>query len=550
MRKKQQQTRGGGARVEHLEDRQLLTAYYVNPGGSDAADGLSPQTAWQSVAKVDATSFQAGDAVLFAGGSTFGGTLRFGADDAGTAAAPIMVGSYGDSGLRATLSAGNAADGIAVSNTSGLLISGLNVVGAGQANSSYSGIRFDNSLAGNVRLPYVHIDSVDVSGFGKYGITVGGSNGKSGFSDVSITNANVHDNVVGGIETHGVFSSSATGYANAGVYVGHCLVHDNPGFAGSTSHVGDGIVLSDDDGVTIERNVAWNNGAKNTHVGGPVGVWAWDVNRAVIQFNESHHNHTGSTADGGGFDFDGGVTNSVIQYNYSHDNDGPGYALFQFSGARPFHDNVVRYNVSENDARKNGYGAIDLWNGGAGVSNCDVYNNTVYVSPTATGTPRAVYFQSATTNIHVRDNIFQTTGGVTLADVQGKQSGLLFQGNDYCSSGAAFKVRQANKTYSSLTAWRSATGQEKIGTAAVGSSADPRLTAPGSGGTIGNADLLASGLTAYRLQASSPMINTAVNLWTTFNLEPGRQDFYGTALPGTQSAASAYAYDVGAAEWA
>src|SRR3954470_5300607 len=252
------------ARVEHLEDRRLLTAYYVNPGGSDAADGLSPQTAWQSVAKVDATSFQAGDAVLFAAGATFGGTLQFGADDVGNAAAPIMVGSYGDAGARATLSAGSAADGIAISNTAGLSISGLNVVGAGQANNSYSGIRVDNALAGNVRLPYLHIDSVDVGGFGRYGITVGGSNGKSGFSDVSITNANVHDNVVGGIETHGVFSASATGYANAGVYIGHCLVHDNPGYAGSTNHVGDGIVLSDADGLTIERNVAWNNGARNT----------------------------------------------------------------------------------------------------------------------------------------------------------------------------------------------------------------------------------------------------------------------------------------------
>ena len=37
--------------------------------------------------------------------------------------------------------------------------------------------------------------------------------------------------------------------------------------------------------------------------------------------------------------------------------------------------------------------------------------------------------------------------------------------------------------------------------------------------------------------------------WTTFNLDPGRQDFYGVALPGTQSAAAGYAYDVGAAEW-
>jgi len=128
-------------------------------------------------------------------------------------------------------------------------------------------------------------------------------------------------------------------------------------------------------------------------------LWVWDVNRATIQYNESHHNQTSSTADGGGFDLDGGVTNSIVQYNYSHDNAGPGYGVFQFSGARPFHDNTVRYNVSANDARKNNYGAIAFWNGGSGIKAVDVYNNTVYLSPSGTTIPKAIQFQSATTNV-------------------------------------------------------------------------------------------------------------------------------------------------------
>src|SRR3954451_25199826 len=95
MQKNQQRTHVADARIERLKGRQLLTAYYVNPGGSDAADGLSPQTAWQSVAKVDTTSFGGGDAVVFADAAEFGGTVQFGADDAGTAGSPITVGSYG-----------------------------------------------------------------------------------------------------------------------------------------------------------------------------------------------------------------------------------------------------------------------------------------------------------------------------------------------------------------------------------------------------------------------------------------------------------------------
>ena len=37
--------------------------------------------------------------------------------------------------------------------------------------------------------------------------------------------------------------------------------------------------------------------------------------------------------DGVGFDFDGGVTNSVMQYNYSHDNDAAGFLRAQYAFA-------------------------------------------------------------------------------------------------------------------------------------------------------------------------------------------------------------------------
>jgi len=63
----------------------MLAAYYVSPGGSDAADGLSPASAWKTVAPVNAKDFAPGDQVLFQGGSTFNGTAHFSAEDAGTA---------------------------------------------------------------------------------------------------------------------------------------------------------------------------------------------------------------------------------------------------------------------------------------------------------------------------------------------------------------------------------------------------------------------------------------------------------------------------------
>src|SRR5271165_741193 len=41
------------------------TTYYVDPSGSNANDGLSPQTPWRTLLKVGVSTFQPGDVILF-----------------------------------------------------------------------------------------------------------------------------------------------------------------------------------------------------------------------------------------------------------------------------------------------------------------------------------------------------------------------------------------------------------------------------------------------------------------------------------------------------
>ena len=324
-----------------------------------------------------------------------------------------------------------------------------------------------------MKLPRVHVHDVEVSGFGNYGITVGGRNGKSGFSDVRIAQAGqVHHNLVGGIEIEGEFSRTSEGYANREVYIGHCDVYENTGFAGSFGHVGSGIVVSDTDAV-IER-LAPQRAVQHPRrrPGRHLGV---DANNVVIQHNESHHNRTSSTADGGGFDLDGGVTHSVMQYNYSHDNDGAGYGLFQFPGARPFGDNVVRFNVSENDGRRNGYAGIQLWLLATATA-CATCRST-----TTRSTPRPRHaagdlLRCSTANVTVRNNIFQTEPGVTVAEVRYTQPGLRFEGNNYHSGGGLVRLRRNARLFGTFSTWRAATGYERHDKRPTGSSVDPMLT--------------------------------------------------------------------------
>jgi hypothetical protein len=134
--------------------------------------------------------------------------------------------------------------------------------------------------------------------------------------------------------------------AHTSVYVGYCSSYNNTGISSISSNSGSGILVCNTSGGTLERNTAHDNGVYGT---ANVGIWIAACNGITIQYNESYNNKTRSK-DGGGFGIDGGCTNCILQYNYSHNNYGGGYGIFQFIDAAPFGNNVVRYNISENDA--------------------------------------------------------------------------------------------------------------------------------------------------------------------------------------------------------
>lgn len=378
--------------------------YYVSASGDDAHAGTSPGAAWRTLAKVNGTTFRPGDAILLAGGETFAGGLRFDAADAGTAVAPVTVGSYGDG--RATIAPGDGA-ALLVHNAGGFVVRDLDLVGSGAASNRAHGLSFLNDLDGDVRLGFVRIENVSASGFGQYGIAVGGWNGGSGYADVRIVHATAHGNARAGIGVYG-----ERGHANREVHVAYCRAFDNPGVAGIARNSGNGIVLGNVDGGTIEHSIAYNNGWLSDAGEGPVGIWAYDSRNIVVQHNLSFRNRSGGPADGGGFALDGGVTGSVLQHNYSFGNDGAGYGLFQYRGAPPWGRNVVRYNVSHDDARKDGRGAITFWSAEGPLRDVAVHHNLVVMGPPPAGESHALLFVSPVEGLAFHDNTFVLTGGV------------------------------------------------------------------------------------------------------------------------------------------
>jgi hypothetical protein len=70
-----------------------MAIYYVSSAGNDSNNGLTTGTSWQTLSKVNSSSFNAGDQILFNKGDTFYGSLI--TTSSGTSNFPIVYGAYG-----------------------------------------------------------------------------------------------------------------------------------------------------------------------------------------------------------------------------------------------------------------------------------------------------------------------------------------------------------------------------------------------------------------------------------------------------------------------
>jgi len=407
------------------ENAHQSRAFYIQENGNDKADG-SVGHPWMTLIPVNALLLKPGDSVLLRGGQTFSGTLILGPIEGGNAAHRILVGSYGKG--TATIQSGDSS-AILIRQAHFIVVRNLHLAGAGRKTGNVKGgLVIANS-------DHIIVDKVDIEGFQKAGLLIHSS------SDLSVLKVHAHENGAAGIEVGGVDGKKDCNH----LYFAHCLVEDNPGDPTNlTNHSGNGIVVGNCRNVTIEYCTATNNGWDMPRIGnGPVGIWAYEADRVRIQHCLSYRNKTSKGgADGGGFDLDGGVTNSIIQYCLSYENQGAGYCIFQYYYASTWHDNVFRYNISENDGSVSDAGAgIYVWNSSGDSSlfyNCQVYNNTVYNAKVAALSYSELNKRK---NFAFYNNIF--VGRDSL--IKGNKGRDLFLGNDWWSLTKGGKEMSAEK---------------------------------------------------------------------------------------------------------
>jgi hypothetical protein len=507
------------------------TTYYVSPSGDDSHDGKSPSTAWQTLGKVTSTTFQPGDSVLLAGGQTFTGCPAFsGSKVLSTASAPFTLGSYGSG--RFTIHAncsGRQVPGVTISGINGFLLRDGIVTGNG-GGAEY-GVWINNP--GSTPTDYVRIQNCDISGF--YTVDTQDFGGEIFVDGIpgGLDHVLVLDNTLHG--TSGPTSPDDNGIAGYGngqnitnvLYQGNTIFDIGGKANGPNGTVGNGLVANGVNGGVVQYNVAYDNGRNTTSCGGPAGIWAYNANTVVFQFNEVYGTGPTASSQGGcdwnAYDLDGDVTSSVVQYNYSHDNYGAGMLAY-ISGS--WSGNVFRYNISEND----GQGA--LFAGYApSTSDLAAYNNTIYSGSAAQAGLRIGIPGGGSIGGKVANNIFYSAKGGPVVDIlswnTASVTGLELVGNDYYAA-AGFQINW-NGSYSSLASWASATGEETLGGSVVGRAVDPMLQSPGATGTVGSYH--PASLSGYLLRSGSPLMDTGLDLKARFTIDPGAQDYFGNAIP-------------------
>jgi hypothetical protein len=437
--------------------------YYVDcRAGSDDADGLSAATAWQTVAKVSATTFSPGDAILFKRGTRCAGTLW--PKGSGEPGQPIRLGSYG-TGPLPVIDAGSGRAAIALFNQQHWDVETIEAVGGTPYGIHISG---DEGV-----LRHLHIRNVvvrDVGGEPKTKasglIVVAAGGGDQTFEDVVIDGVTAHHTTQwAGIIVKG--SAKGDGSVRArNVTIRNSIVHDVHG---------DGIVLFQVEDGLIEKSAAWRTGLQPREtIGTPNGIWTWRCRRCTVQWTEGFFIDSPGV-DGGVYDIDWGCDDNVVQYNFGHD--AMGYCASVFgAGGETTTNSVIRYNVCAANGRspklalRQGDLYISTWEGGA-LDGVRIHNNTFYWSPPIDAPVLQMepgHFAGSRPNVFENNLVYSRVPSMIRSNGR-----LRFDHNLYWYTGAGEpQWDYGGREWRGFTAYRQGSGQD-----AAGVFADPNLSA-------------------------------------------------------------------------
>jgi len=481
----------------------LAATYYVDSvSGNDSNSGTSSGSAWQSLNKVNATTFQAGDEILFKAGGTWTGQLW--PKGSGSDGMPIIIDKYGDGAPPLLNGHGLVTDVVYLYNQQYWKIKNLEITNYLKGDTNLKrGVYVKAKDYGTVH--HIHLVNLvihDINGDlgdkdnGGIFFEIKGSSRQTKFDDFLIDSCHIYDVDRTGISNHSswdtrTFTTNTDWYPSTNVVIRNNVIER----AGNN-----GLIVRVCDGALIEHNVFKRCSLK----GSGNAMFPFNCDNTIVQYNEAYLTvYNPGDNDASGFDSDYRCKNSIFQYNYSHDNSRGFMVVCCKGGSTQFNDGtIVRYNISQNDGG-------NVFRISGQTTNTLIYNNTIYLGPATSS--RIIWHKSwngawpARTRYY--NNILYNLGSGNYSF--GPSTGNVFSYNVFYGNHPSNEPDDSYKITS-----------------------DPRLIGPGSGGiSINTVD-------GYKLRSESPCIDSGMTI-----AENGGLDYWRKPVPYNSTATDRGAYE-------
>lgn len=352
--------------------------YFVDSQvGDDSFTGLTQEKPWKTLDKINGTTFYPGDKILFKADCKWEGVLF--PKGSGSSSNPIVISKYGFGKNPLIAGNGNVTNTVYLSNQEFWTISNLEITNYKAGSTSvkrgvYINGRDYGTLHGikllNLEIHDVNSNIDEKNGGGIF-IEITGSSKPTNFDNLLIEGCNIYD-----VDRTGISNASSwetrTLTSNTNWYPSTNLIIRNNTLE---RIAGNGLIVRVAANPLVEKNVFSYCSLKTSGN----AMFSFNCDDAVFQFNEAKYTvYNPGDTDASGFDADYRCKRTIIQYNYSHDNDDGFVVVTCQGGSDRFNDGtIVRYNISQNDGgRGSSTGAIVYLSGQ--TTNTTIHNNVIY----------------------------------------------------------------------------------------------------------------------------------------------------------------------------
>lgn len=411
-----------GSWSKHSPDLKGDLFYVDVQNGNDAAAGTSETSAWKSLEKVNSVTLKPGSRLLFRSDRSWTGQLA--PKGSGVSGSPIVIDKYGGgekpqihgNGAEATLLLNNQQyweiNNLEITNYNREEEGGITLEQweaknisdyadavlppkAEKDNSPKLGIKIRANDIGAVK--HIHLKNLVVHGVngtiipdgadengasknnGGIGFEISGKEVPTWFEDILVEGCTIRD-----VDRTGLFNRSGwadrTPDKNVNWVPSNNVVIRKNVFQRTGANA---LIVRVADGALVEHNLFDRCAIK----GSGNAAFSFNTDNTIWQYNECRFTKANAgDNDAGGIDSDYRSKNTIIQYNWLHDND---FGMLVTGGGGSFNDGtVVRYNIIERDGKKEHQtdGRKFVFKVSGGATRTLIYNNTIYTDSTQDST--------------------------------------------------------------------------------------------------------------------------------------------------------------------